>query len=240
MTFTASRQTASSGLPKAMLNVSTLNASPDADPMAQKQLSEAPSVHPEAEVADDCTLGRWTEVGRRTQMTSSSLGDYSYITENGHVVDTAIGKFCSIANDVRLNPGNHPTWRASQHHAFYRSAAYDLGEDDDTFFDWRRSNPVTIGHDVWIGHGVTVTAGVTIGTGAAVGAGAVVTKDVEPYTIVGGVPARVLKRRFTPEQGQKLMATAWWNWSHEKLRANLRDIRGMDIEEFLTVHSPET
>lgn len=204
--------------------------------MSQKSLSEAPNVHREAEVASDCTLGRWTEVGRRTQMKASTLGDYSYITEDGHVMATRIGKFCSIANGVRLNPGNHPTWRASQHHAFYRSAAYELGEDDSEFFDWRQSNPVTIGHDVWIGHGVTVTAGVTIGTGAAIGAGAVVTKDVAPYTIVGGVPARVLKRRFTPEQGEALMDIAWWDWSHEQLRRALDDIRQLSIDDFIAVH----
>lgn len=206
--------------------------------MGQKKLSETPFVDPDAEVDADCTLGRWTEVGRRTQMKASSMDDYSYITEDGHVVSTTIGKFCSIANGVRLNPGNHPTWRASQHHAFYRAAAYDLGEDDTAFFDWRRSNPVTIGHDVWIGHGVTVTAGVTIGTGAVIGAGAVVTKDVEPYTIVGGVPARVLKRRFSLEQGNALMDIAWWDWSHERLRDALDDIRHLDIDTFLVVHRP--
>lgn len=206
--------------------------------MGQKKLSETPTIHGQAEVAADCTLGRWTEVGRRTQMRASSLGDYSYITENGHVMDTNIGKFCSIANDVRLNPGNHPTWRASQHHAFYRAEAYDLGEDDADFFDWRRSNPVTIGHDVWIGHGVTVTAGVTIGTGAAIGAGAVVTKDVEPYTIVGGVPAKLLKRRFTPEQGKALMEVAWWDWSHDLLKSALHDIRHLDVDAFLAIHRP--
>ncbi|MEM6382778.1 MAG: DapH/DapD/GlmU-related protein [Pseudomonadota bacterium] len=205
--------------------------------MGQAKLSESPTVHPEAEVGPDCILGRWTEVGRRTQIEASTLGDYSYITEDGHVMATKIGKFCSIANGVRLNPGNHPTWRASQHHAFYRSHAYDLGEDDEDFFKWRRANPVTIGHDVWIGHGVTVTAGITVGTGAVIGAGAVVTRDVEPYAVVGGVPARVLKRRFSPEQGERLMRIAWWDWSHQKLRNALRDIRTMDVDTFIDIHS---
>ncbi|MBV6657601.1 MAG: chloramphenicol acetyltransferase [Devosiaceae bacterium] len=208
--------------------------------MKQKSLSERPSISPEAEVSADCVLGRWTEVGRRTQMKASVMGDYSYITEDGHVMATTIGKFCSIANGVRLNPGNHPTWRASQHHAFYRSAAYELGDDDEAFFDWRRSNPVTIGHDVWIGHGVTVTAGVTIGTGAVIGAGAVVTKDVEPYTVVGGVPARVLKRRFSPEQGAALMELAWWDWSHDALRSALTDIRDLSVDDFVAKYRAVT
>ena len=201
--------------------------------MGQKTLGEQPTIHPEAEVADDVALGRWTEVGRRTQMRTSSMDDYSYITEDGHVIWTTIGKFCSIANGARLNPGNHPTWRACQHHAIYRAEAYGLGEDDHAFFAWRRQNAVTIGHDVWIGHGVTVTAGVTIGTGAVIGAGAVVTRDVAPYTIVGGVPARILKRRFTEAQGEALMAIAWWDWDHATLRARLGDFRTLPIDAFI-------
>ena len=171
-----------------------------------KRLSEAPTIYPEAEVAADVTLGRWTEVGRGTQMKDSSLGDYSYITEWGHVIWTTIGKFTTIANGARINPGNHPTWRACQHHLLYRAAAYGLGEDEADFFDWRRDHWVTIGHDVWIGHGVTITAGVSIGDGAVVGAGAVVTKDVGPYTSVGGVSARPIR---TPPPATSCRAPNW-------------------------------
>jgi hypothetical protein len=146
---------------------------------------------------------------------------------------TTIGKFCSIANGVRLNPGNHPTWRASQHHAFYRSASYELGADDAAFFDWRQENPVIIGHDVWIGHGVTVTAGVTVGTGAVIGAGAVVTKDVEPYTVVGGVPAKRIKRRHSQAQGEALMAIAWWDWSHDTIADAMDDFRTLNVDAFI-------
>ena len=161
------------------------------------------------------------------------MGDYSYITCDCHVVWTTIGKFCSIANATRINPGNHPTWRALQHHSVYRAEAYELGEDDHDFFRWRKDDWVTIGHDVWIGHGATVTAGVTIGNGAVIGAGAVVTRDVEPYTVVGGVPARVIKRRFTEAQAEALDRIAVWDWSRDAYRAAIPDIRALAIDAFI-------
>ncbi len=197
-----------------------------------KQLSEAPTVHPDADVKD-CTLGAWTDVGKGTMMRESEMGDYSYITQDCHVVWTSIGKFCSIANSVRINPGNHPTWRALQHHSVYRAEQYDLGEDDHEFFDWRKDHWVNIGHDVWIGHGVTVTAGVTIGNGAVVGAGAVVTKDVAPYSVVGGVPAKLIKRRFTEAQAEALEQIAVWDWPRDKYKAAIPDIRALDIDAFI-------
>ena len=199
---------------------------------SKHQLTEEPTIHPGAQV-QDCKLGAWTEVGGGTTMLASEMGDYSYITEDGHVVWTTIGKYCSIANAARINPGNHPTWRAVQHHAVYRSEAYGMGPDDAGFFEWRKGNSVTIGHDVWIGHGVTITAGVTIGNGAVVGAGAVVTKDVAPYTIVGGVPARFIKRRFTEAQAEALQRIAWWDWPREAFIAALPDIRALDIDAFI-------
>lgn len=199
---------------------------------SKHHLSEAPNIHPEASVVD-CDLGAWTEVGKGTSMRASSMGDWSYITQQCHVVWTTIGKMCSIANSTRLNPGNHPTWRAVQHHSVYRAEAYGLGEDDADFFEWRKADRVTIGHDVWIGHGVTVTAGVTIGDGAVVGAGAVVTRDVAPYMVVGGVPARVIKRRFTDAQAEALQEIAVWDWSRAAYKAALPDIRALSIDAFI-------
>lgn len=201
-------------------------------PTQKSRLSEQPTIHPEAQV-EDCQLGVWTEVGKGTMMKASQMGDYSYITQHCHVVWTTIGKYCSIANSTRLNPGNHPTWRVVQHHSVYRAEAYDMGEDDHPFFEWRKDNWVNIGHDVWIGHGVTVTAGVTIGDGAVIGAGAVVTRDVAPYTVVGGVPARFIKRRFTEAQAEALQAMAWWDWPRDTYIAALPDIRALSVDAFL-------
>jgi phosphonate metabolism protein (transferase hexapeptide repeat family) len=197
---------------------------------------DAPEIDPEAGVVD-CALGRWTRVGARTHLNEVILGDYSYIVSDSSATYSEIGKFCSIARDVRINPGNHPTWRAAQHHFSYRAVSYELGENDDAeFFEWRRDDKVTIGHDVWIGHGATILAGVTVGTGAVIGAGAVVSKDVPPYAVVVGVPAKVIKYRFEPQVREQLLALAWWDWDHDRLAEALEDFRQLDAADFVARH----
>jgi phosphonate metabolism protein (transferase hexapeptide repeat family) len=162
------------------------------------------------------------------------MGDYSYVVNDSSIIYTTIGKFCSIAAMTRINPGNHPMHRATQAHFTYRASAYFEGEADEAaFFDWRRAHPVTIGHDVWIGHGAIILPGRTIGTGAVVAGGAVVSKDVPPYTIVAGTPAKPIRERFPKDIAERLQALAWWDWDHEKLRLALPDFRGLEIEAFL-------
>lgn len=200
------------------------------------RLSEIPLVHETATVQDS-TLGRYTEVSERCRISEATLGDYSYIMQDGAVWCAKIGKFANIAASVRINATNHPTWRPTLHHFTYRSAEYwdDAGVDDE-FFEWRRSNLVAIGHDVWIGHGSTILPGVTVGDGAVIGAGAVVSKDVAPYTIVGGVAAKKIRDRFDPHTAERLQRLAWWDWDHAKLRAGLDDFRTLEIQEFLEKH----
>ena len=111
--------------------------------MPIKTLSTTPLIHPTAEVRDS-RLGAYTEVGARTRLLEVVLGDYSYIVNDGEVVYTTFGKFCSIAAMVRINPGNHPMARATQSHITYRASAYFPGErDEEEFFAWRRASPVS-------------------------------------------------------------------------------------------------
>ena len=201
--------------------------------MSERRLSLQPLVHSTAQV-NESRLGCFTEVGARTKLLEVTLDDYSYVVNDSDIAYTTIGKFCSIAAMTRVNPGNHPMQRASQAHFTYRASIYFSGESDETeFFAWRRSFPVSIGHDVWIGHGAIVLPGRKIGTGAVVAAGAIVTKDVDPYTIVGGNPARLIRRRFPASIAERLQRLAWWDWSHDALRAALPDFRALDVEAFL-------
>lgn len=202
-----------------------------------RKLGLEPYIHESARVSNS-TLGRYTEVSERCRLEEVVMGDYSYIMQDGSVWCAEIGKFANIAAAVRINATNHPTWRATLHHFTYRAADYfDGAENDHDFFEWRRENRVTIGHDVWIGHGATVLPGVTVGNGAVIGAGAVVSKDVAPYTIVGGVPARLIRERFAPETAARMESLSWWDWDHDRLFAALADFRALEAEEFVEKYS---
>jgi phosphonate metabolism protein (transferase hexapeptide repeat family) len=196
----------------------------------EKQLGEAPCFH-EGVVIHDSHVGAWTELGPHTHLSESTFGDYSYAAGVVSIVYTDVGKFCSIASHVRINPGNHPMWRVTQHHMTYRRKQYGFGDDDQEFFEWRRAHRCAIGHDVWIGHGAVVMPGVKIGPGAAVGAGAVVTKDVAPYAVVVGVPARMIRKRFSDAVIEQLLKIAWWDWDRATLKARFEELG--DVERFI-------
>lgn len=195
--------------------------------------SPEPRIHPTAELKG-CQLGRYAAIGERVVLREVTVGDFSYFERHAEAIYTTIGKFCSIASNTRLNALEHPIERVTGHKLTYRPNEYFryLGVDQ-AFRARRRGKPVTIGHDVWIGHGAVVMPGIRIGNGAVVGANSVVTRDVAPYEIVAGTPARRLRMRFPAAVVRRLEALQWWDWPREKLFEAIPEMQTLEIGTFL-------
>ncbi|MDV4143461.1 chloramphenicol acetyltransferase [Shimia sp. FJ5] len=197
------------------------------------RLGESPFIHP-GSIVEDCTFGRFVEIGAGSRVLNAHLDDYSYCDRMAEIANAQIGKFANIAAFTRIGATDHPMEKASLHHFLYRSMDYwDDAEADAAFFAHRKSRVAHIGHDTWIGHGAMVKPEVTLGHGSVVAAGAVVTKDVPPYMIVAGIPAEPIRARFPEAIAERLMALAWWDWDHDRLRAALDDFRAIEAEAFL-------
>jgi acetyltransferase-like isoleucine patch superfamily enzyme len=136
-----------------------------------------------------------------------------------------IGKYCSIAADVEFIFGDHDMRRVS---TFPFGLLSGAGGPDEPLY----RGPVIVGNDVWIGRRSMIMANVTIGDGAVIAAGAVVTRNVEPYSVVGGVPARPIRKRFSDRQIAELLDIRWWDWPEEQILANPDLLRG-DVDAFL-------
>lgn len=172
-----------------------------------------------------CTFEGCNRLHNGTRLNRCDIGFATYIAYDTQVRHTSIGRFCSIGNNCQIGGfGPHPSSGfLSTYPAFYsdtrKSLGFSLGQDclfdQLKHYDSERIH-VHIGHDVWIGSHVLVLDGVTIGNGAIVAAGAVVTHDVEPYTIVGGVPARPIRKRFSQNTIERLMKMNWWEHTDDK------------------------
>lgn len=179
---------------------------------------------------------------------SCEIGQFTYIQKESSLLLTKIGRFCSIADHVRTGFGSHPTDMVSTYPSFYYNTTSELK------FTLFRGEPkvetlrktlggrfvVEIGNDVWIGSHVLIMDGVRIGDGAIIAAGAVVTKDVEPYAIYGGVPAKLIRYRFSKDKIESLMAIRWWEKDIDWIKRHVNQFANtdafiknfaMDIEE---------
>lgn len=145
-----------------------------------------------------------------------------------------IGRFCSVACGAKFvfTSANHTLHSLSTYTfpIFFKEWGLDVKNITEA---WDNKGNIIVGNDVWIGYGAVILSGVTVGDGAIIGARAVVTKDVPPYTIVGGVPARQIRKRFDEETIKKLLTLQWWNWDYEKIRKNIPAIQSGDIESLL-------
>lgn len=173
-------------------------------------------------------LGNYNSIGDKVVLENVKLGDYTYINGNTVIRNASIGKFCSIANDVLIGLGKHPVNFVSTHPAFYSNDKPFITFSDKTYY--KEYDSIEIGNDVWIGTRAIITDGVKIGDGAIVAAGSVVTKDVEPYAIVGGIPARIIKYRFENDTIKKLIDSKWWDNEHEWFCKNYKSFH--NIEQF--------
>ncbi|TCI49918.1 CatB-related O-acetyltransferase [Exiguobacterium sp. SH5S13] len=143
------------------------------------------------------------------------IGDYSYVNRSSYIENCTIGKFCSISSGVYISPFEHD---------------YGLITTHPIVSSQLTRKRVEIGNDVLISLNVVILEGVKIGNGAVIGAGAVVTKDVKPYEIVGGVPAKHIKYRFSSEEINCLEDLRWWEWNSTKIKKNLKFLsRDTDI-----------
>lgn len=153
-----------------------------------------------------------------TRIYNSSLGSHTYIT-GGQISNAIIGSFCSIGPHVQIgNFAHHPLDNISTHPIFYskrKQSGVCFTEENITFQEFF---PVIIGSDVWIGAHVLILDGVTIGNGAVIAAGSVVTKDIEPFAIAGGVPAKVIRYRFSKSEIIELQRIKWWEHSDAQLK----------------------
>ena len=142
-----------------------------------------------------------------------------------------IGKFCSIACGAKFifNCANHTLKSLSTYTFPLFFEEWDLPKSE-LASAWDNKGDIIVGNDVWIGYDAVIMAGVTIGDGAIIGTRAVVTKDVAPYSIVGGVPAREIRKRFAPEVVERLRELKWWNWPEEKIRKAIPAIQAGDVE----------
>ena len=153
---------------------------------------------------------------------------YHYPINNDRLI---IGKFCSIACGAKFifNCANHTLKSLSTYTFPLFFEEWDLLKSE-VASAWDNKGDIVIGNDVWIAYGAVIMAGVTIGDGAIIGTRAVVTKDVEPYSIVGGIPAKEIRKRFAPDVIERLMELQWWDWQKEQIQKAIPAIQSGDIE----------
>lgn len=167
--------------------------------------------------SDDSDFTKVSVIKRGAKILSSKVGRYSRVGIKTSLANATVGNFTAIGPECVIGPGQHPTNYLTTNSIFYKPGNWGFHDDWVEKIDFDETAPICIGNDVWIGRRVSIMNGVTIGDGAVVAANAVVTKDVPPYAIVGGVPAKVIKYRFSQDIIARLIQIEWWNLSDDEI-----------------------
>lgn len=173
---------------------------------------------PLAYATSDCEIEPPCRIEGNSRLVHTQMGRHSYCLNGCFFAFAKIGKFCSIGEGVIIGTWLHPTQLVSTFPGFYSSNRHTINfRLDDNIEEIRYVN---VGNDVWIGHRAIILGGITVGDGAIIGAGAVVTRNVEPYAVVAGVPARSVRKRFSQTKIDRLLELGWWNYDDDTLRRN--------------------
>lgn len=181
-----------------------------------------------------CEFGEFVTIYDNVECKYSKIENFTYITNGSKINRTSIGKFCSIGPDCKFGLGKHPTKDFVSTHPVFFSTDKQAQISFINENKYEEYEPIEIGNDVWIGANVIVLDGVSIGNGAIIAAGSVVTKDIPPYAIAGGVPAKIIKYRFSQEQIKGLEEIKWWDKDINTIR-NFTDSMS-NIDEFFEVN----